>query len=324
MEVRDYSKRCYQFGVMIGKSPAMRRVFHQLATLSRTNTTVLIKGPVGSGKKTAAREIHLHSPRKHNPLFQINCTSIGREDIEQILMQQLELYYPEKVSTKISTLRPQIDATLLLTNIDELTLKDQAGLLRIAEKPMLHNFGQSRKVNLHLRILTTTSKDLRSLAEEGKFREDLFYCLNIFPVELPPLSARKEDIPFLFVYFLRQFYGKNLPDIEPDVFMRLKEYTWPGNVRELRNLAERMALACKNLSISVDCLPEEICENHKNNKLEIPKRFDSSPLEESVAQLEIHLIRQALMKAEGNKARAAKILKLPASTLKSKIKKYGL
>ncbi|RMD92946.1 MAG: sigma-54-dependent Fis family transcriptional regulator [Calditrichaeota bacterium] len=324
MEVREYSKKCYQFGMMIGKSRAMRRVFHQLATVSRTTTTVLIKGPVGSGKKTAAREIHLHSPRKHNPLFQINCTSLSHQNIEQSLNQQLELYYPEKVSTKISTLKPQIEATLLLLNVDELTLNAQAGLLRITENPMLHNVGQSRKVNIHLRIIATTSKDLRSLVEERKFREDLFYSLNIFPVELPPLSARKEDIPILFVYFLRQFYGKNLPDVNPEVFNRLKEYVWPGNVRELRNLAERLALACKNKLISMDCLPEEIRAIHKSYRQETQTGLDSPTLEESVAQLEIHLIRQALMKAEGNKARAAKLLKLPPSTLKSKMKKYGL
>jgi len=283
LEYQNYFQDQFNFDAFIGKSNFVNELKETLKIISQSNSTVLITGETGTGKELIANLIHYNSPRKDKPLVKVSC---GIDDI------------------------------------DDVPLEVQVKLLRVLQEQEIERVGSSEPIKIDVRIIASTKTDLSKLVKEGKFREDLFYRLNVLPIHLKPLRERKEDIIPLFNYFLNQFSYQKKYEVEDSVYETLKNYHWPGNVRELKNLTERLTILCYDCKITASKLPQELF----STDLDISHLIEcqDKSLTEIVEEVEKQLIKKALLKTANNKAKAAELLGLPPSTLKSKIEKYGI
>ncbi|MFQ5753502.1 MAG: sigma-54-dependent transcriptional regulator [bacterium] len=313
----------YAFGKIIGKSNMMQQVYRQLEIVAPNQTTVLIEGETGTGKELVANAIHYNSPRKDGPFIKVSCAMLSKEILESELFGHERGAFTGAVRQKKGRFELAHGGSLFLDEVDDIPVELQVKLLRVLEEKTFERVGGTETLSVDVRVMAATKKHLRELVTRGQFREDLFYRLNIFPIKLPPLRERKEDIQILFEHFMREFSSNDLPEIAPTVMPYLMDYSWPGNVRELKNVVERLILSYQCDPIVPKCLPVEIRspapDHTMSGQLDGRIAFD-----ETVARFEKNLINEALDKTEGNKARAAKLLKLPSSTLKSKMKKYGI
>ncbi len=311
----------HAFGKLIGKSSAMQEVYKQLEVVAPTDTTVLIVGETGTGKEMVANTIHYNSLRKDRPLIKVSCAMLSREILESELFGHERGAFTGAVRQKKGRFELADGGTIFLDEVDDIPVELQVKLLRVLEERTFERVGGTQTLEVDVRVIAATKKDLRKLVDDGRFREDLFYRLNVYPIHLPPLRERKEDIELLFKRFVSEFRPGRMPQIEPQVFRYLMDYAWPGNVRELRNVVERLTLSCQCDPVVADCLPVEI---RNPSASPMPALKGPISLDATVADFEKMLIRQALEKTGGNKARAAELLGLPATTLKSKIKKHGM
>lgn len=308
---------------LIGTSPGISRVYQLIHKVARTDTTVLIQGESGTGKELVAYTIHHHSSRRDKSFVTVDCGAIPGDLIESELFGHEKGAFTGASQRKIGKFELARGGTLFLDEIGNLPLSGQAKLLRVLEQKQITRVGGTSTIPVDVRIIAATNLLLRQAVREGKFREDLFYRLNVFTLELPPLRERKEDIPLLAENFLHRFaqqQKKRLRGISPEAMEVLLDYSWPGNVRELRNVLERAVILAED-QITPEHLPDLTLFSPVSFSPPLPF---SEAKEKLLADLEKKYILDALAKSRGNKAKAARALQINYKTLYDKLKKYGI
>jgi two-component system response regulator HydG len=314
----------YNFGEIVGAAESMLRVFEKITKVARSDSSVLVYGESGTGKELVARAIHFQSNRKEGPFVKVNCGALAEGVLES------ELFGHEKGSFTGATKRRRgrfelaDKGSIFLDEISDVPPATQVKLLRVLQERELERVGGEETLNVDVRVITATNKDLMAMVESGKFREDLYYRLNIIPLELPPLRERLEDIPILVEHFLRKKssqLNKRSTFVSPNAMQELMNYAWPGNVRELENVIERAVVLCENEEIGLNDLPILLGDPTKTT-LRLLK--EDLPLVEALEDLERQLIARALEKAKGVKTEAARILGLKTSALYYKLEKYNM
>ncbi len=319
----------YKFKNFVGDSDEMQKVFSLIEKVADTDSTLLIQGDSGTGKELVARAVHFNSHRSEGPFIPINCAAIPRDLLES------ELFGHEKGAFTGATLsRPgrfelADGGTLFLDEIGEMPPELQVKLLRILQDQQFERVGGTRTLQVNARIITATNKNLEKEVQKGTFREDLFYRLNVIPVQIPPLRERASDIPLLIHFFLERFSKerkRNVRGFSKEAMGCLGSYPWPGNVRELENLVERMVILAEGETITLEDLPEKFHAPVKPpatmESFALPAQGIS--LNDAVEQFENELILKAMSHVGGVKSKAAKLLHLNRTTLVEKIKKKKL
>jgi transcriptional regulator with GAF, ATPase, and Fis domain len=289
--------------------------------VAQKSTSVLLVGETGTGKELLTNIIHYNSKRSKKPLVKVSCAILSRELFESELFGHIKGAFTGAISEKQGRFELADGGTLYLDDIDDVPLDMQVKLLRALEEREIEKVGGHNIIKVDIRLIASTKKDLKKMVEAGEFREDLFYRLNVFPIELPPLRERPKDIVRLTKHFVDKFSDDGEIKIDDDVFEILKAYPFPGNVRELKNLSERLTLLSTNNKIGEEIIPYEVKFPGYNPAI---FSFEDKSLNEILEEVERNALLSALNKAGGNKAKAAEILGLPASTVKSKITKYNL
>jgi len=305
----------------------MRALLARVDRIARSDTTVLLIGETGVGKELVADYVHRVSPRADRPFVKIALSAMPHDLLESELFGHERGAFTSATADKRGLFELAHTGTLFLDDVDDVPLGVQAKLLRVLESRQVMRVGGTVTIPIDVRLVSASKVDLRQLVERGTFRADLFYRLNVFPVEIPPLRDRREDIPLLVSHFLRRFAPERPLRLSPEAERALVNYDWPGNVRELRNVVQRIALFADG-EIGPSDLPPEITGGHPVEQLvRACTRClveGSMTYTEVVACLESNLLRQALAEAGGNRTQAARLLGLSLSTLRDKLKKYGL
>jgi DNA-binding NtrC family response regulator len=308
-----------ELGSLIGRSRAMRRVVTLVEQLAPSSSSVVITGESGSGKEVVARTIHELSPRSKGLYVAINCAAIAESLMESELFGHERGAFTGADRRRMGCFEMAHGGTLLLDEITEMRVELQAKLLRVVEERSLRRVGGTEKVAVDVRVLASSNRSLAQAVRDGKLREDLYYRLNVFEIEVPPLRARGEDLVALADYFLRQFAqhnGKTLLGFDHDCLAALKACAWPGNVRQLRNVIERAAVVSRGPLVSPADLPPEFKQGRAVDAV-LQIRVGTS-----LEEVERDLIYKTLEFADGNKARAADILGISLKTLYNKLERY--
>jgi two-component system response regulator AtoC len=314
------------FGAMIGKSKAMQEVFSLAEKVAGYPTTVLITGESGTGKELVAAGIHAKSDRADKPFIAVNCGSVPENLLESEFFGYVRGAFTGADRDKKGLFEEAHKGTLFLDEIGELPSSLQVKLLRVLQEQEIRPVGSAQRKKIDVRILAATARDISEEVQQGRFREDLFYRLNVINIQVPPLRKRSTDIPTLCEYFVRKFTERlNRPDVEGlsnAALQQLLAYAWPGNVRELENVLERAVILAEGQHISPDNLPENIQGSSADNVADFLVGISS--VKEGRRMVEERLIRQALEATQGNKSQAAQILEISYPSLLSKIKEYEL
>lgn len=319
--LRSQVKKQFDPSSFIGESEAIRKVFELIKVIVDKKTTVLISGETGTGKEMLTNIIHYNSLRSHAPLVKVSCAILSREIFESELFGHEKGAFTGAEKTKIGRFELANTGTIYLDDIDDIPYDLQVKLLRVLEEGEIERVGGTQTIKVDVRLIASTKKNLMDLVAEGKFREDLYYRLNVFPIYLPPLRERHGDIELLAKYFAREFSEGGNVEIDSSVIEILKQYPFYGNIRELKNLMERLVLLSKDGVVDKSIIPIDVRFPGKPHTCFY---FESKSLEAIVSEVETNAIRDALIRAGGNKAKAAQLLQIPASTLKSKIDKLGM
>jgi two-component system response regulator AtoC len=317
--------REYSFGNIVGKSPKMIQVFETIKKISEYKASVLIIGESGTGKEMVARCIHYNSPRGSEPFEAVNCGAIPETLLESELFGHEKGAFTDAKKEKRGSFELAHQGTLFLDEVGELSSSAQVKLLRALQEGEVKRLGSERPLDVDVRIIAATIRDLSRAVSEGKFREDLFYRLNVLPLHLPPLRERKEDIPLLVDHFIHKYneiHQLSSEGVTEEVLARLLEYSWPGNVRELENTIERAMILTQGKRIGVDCLPSEILGERPAWKKDI--WAEEFSIKKASRMLEEDLIRKALKRTGGNRSQAVKILEISHPSLLSKMKEYSI
>ncbi len=325
IRLRQEVQREYAFGNMVGKSPKMMQLFDTIKKISEYKTSVLIIGETGTGKEMVARCLHYNSPRNNGPFEAVNCGAIPEPLLESELFGHEKGAFTDAKKEKRGSFELAHQGTLFLDEVGEMSLAAQVKLLRVLQEGEIKRLGSERTLPIDVRIIAATIQDLTRAVAEGKFREDLFYRLNVLPIHLPSLRERKEDIPLLIDHFIQKYnrqHGLNTEGIAEDALARFLEYPWPGNVRELENAVERAMILTQGKKIEAESLPSEVLGMHPSWKKDI--WGDEYSIKRASRSMEEDLIRKALKKTSGNRSQAAKILEISHPALLSKIKEYGI
>lgn len=315
---------------IIGNSPGMKVMFSTVERLINFNTTVLIVGESGTGKELLARAIHQNSPRKGQPFVAVNCGAIPELLIESELFGHKKGAFTDAIRDKPGLFEEAQGGTIFLDEIGELPAHLQVKLLRTLQEKQIRRVGDDQLIDIDVRVIAATLRDLEEDVSNGRFREDLYYRLNVITIPIPPLRERREDIPVLVNYFLKK-HSKQLgvaqKEIEPNALECLKDHYWRGNVRELENCVERALVLSETPLITVNDLSEQITTGSRQERLLLshPKEDDGClSIKRKCRELEIDLILRALNKTNGNRTHAAKILEISHRALLYKIKEYQL
>jgi two-component system response regulator AtoC len=320
-ELKVKLKQEYDFSSYVGNSKAVSQIFDLVKMVARKSTSVLLVGETGTGKELLTNIIHYNSERSKNALIKVSCAILSREIFESELFGHEKGAFTGAQGEKIGRFELANNGTLYLDDIDDVPLDMQVKLLRALQEREIERVGGTKPIKIDVRLIASTKKDLRKMVDDGLFREDLFYRLNVFPIHLPALRERPEDIINLTKHFVKYYTENEEKQIEPEVFEVLKNYPFHGNIRELRNLSERLTILSEEGNITLDILPYEIRFPDFNKRCFI---FEDKTLTEILEDVEKNAILSALEKCHGNKAKAAEALGIPASTLKSKIAKYEM
>ncbi len=302
---------------IVGESDEIKNVLKAIEEVAPTDVSVLITGESGTGKEMVARAIHYASLRRFEPLITVSCGSLPEGLIESELFGYERGAFTGALYKKKGKFEAANGGTLFLDEIGELTPKMQVDLLRVLQEKEICRIGSNKTIKVDFRIISATNRDLREMVEEKKFREDLYYRLNVYNIHIPPLRERKEDIPLLVEHFIKQLkrrMGKEIDGITPQALKKLMQYSWPGNVRELENAVERAFVVAKGKLMTTE---DFSFLGNKNPELEIPPGISLSQLEK------IH-IEKVLKECDYNISQAAKILDIDRTTLYNKMKKYGI
>ncbi len=307
---------------MIGNSEPMRQVFERIKMAADTRSTVLIEGESGTGKELVARALHSCSVRNQGPFIAVNCAAIPKNLVESELFGHMKGTFTGANSERVGKFLAADKGTLLIDEIGELHFELQSKLLRVIETQRITPLGSNEEKVSDVRILASSNRGLGKMVEEGQFREDLYYRLNVIKISLPPLRERKEDIPLLARAFIEQIAEENnrpTQDITPDALVQLQSYDWPGNVRQLRNVLESVIVMSSREVLDVADLPEPIRQKKATQPLQTLLEKEM-PL----AEIEKEAIRRALARTGGNRSEASKILGISARTLQRRLKEYDL
>jgi DNA-binding NtrC family response regulator len=313
----------YHMRNMVGSSAAMRRVYDQIEKVLESDITVFLSGESGTGKELAAKAIHYGSLRSDAPFVDVNCAAIPEG------LQESELFGHEKgaftgaVATHPGKFEQADGGTILLDEVGEMSPSAQARLLRVLQERNLQRVGGTKKIDLDVRVVSASNRDLEQLVSDGVFRQDLYYRLVVFPIELPPLRDRREDIPALVEHFLVKYAGdagKRVTRVDSKALERLSSYDWPGNVRELENVIHRSLLVAEGPDLGTDDLPPNLTDS---DGASLPPVIVGGELA-SLEEMEKEAIRRALEHFDGNLSDAARQLGIGRSTLYRKLEQYGL
>ena len=310
--------------VMVGESPAMQQLRGQIAKAAPTNGRVLVYGENGTGKELVARSVHAMSRRKAGPFGEVNCAAIPEELIESELFGYRRGAFTGAVTDREGKFEAADGGTLFLDEVGDMSLKTQAKVLRVLQEQVVERVGGQGGVQVDVRVIAATNKDLRLAIEEGTFRDDLFFRLNVIPVFVPPLRDRRQDITLLAEHFLAEFaheYGRRVKSLDDAALTVLKSHSWPGNVRELRNVLERLAIMVPRETIVADDL--EFLAGGGRRAGERPPA-DAMPLQQARNGFERDYIVRALVAHKGNISRAAEALGVERSNLYRKMRTFGI
>jgi transcriptional regulator with PAS, ATPase and Fis domain len=309
---------------LIGDHPLMKKIDAIVHQVAATEATVLITGESGTGKELVARALHGGSSRRESPFVPVNCAAIPAELLESELFGHVRGAFTGAHTARSGMFQLADNGSLFLDEVGDMPLVLQAKLLRVLQDKQIRPVGSDRAQRVNVRLIAATNQQLEKAVEKGAFREDLFYRLQVIPIHLPPLRARRSDIPLLLQHFLErtnQKYGRNL-QLTPEAMVYLWEYDWPGNVRELENIVERLVVLNDSGPISVDQLPSSVRSFLSEKKLPT-LTFDGGELnfQQAVELFEYQLIEEALRRTKGNRSAAAQILGLKRTTLLSKLRR---
>ena len=323
--LRAEARKRYSFNDLLGKSAGMQQVFRTVEKVAAYRTTVLIHGESGSGKELVARAVHLCSPRSAKPFVAINCGAIPESLMESELFGHKRGAFTDAYADKQGIFQEAHQGTLFLDEVGELPPKLQVKLLRALQEGQVRPLGDSRDVEVNVRVIAATIRDLSKEVERGAFREDLYYRLNVLQISIPPLRDRLEDIPLLVDHFVErnnQRLGTEIRGVDPGALRLLLNHNWPGNVRELENLIERAVVLAEDDVIAAEDLPERLRE--PVNPVAMVLSSGDLSIKKAVRVIEENLIRRALEKTGGNRTAAAKLLEISHRALLYKVKDYGI
>jgi DNA-binding NtrC family response regulator len=319
MNPGEHSINMLQDEKIVGNSPEAKRLKRAVRKLSKIDSNILIVGDTGTGKEFIARQIHLNSSRKNRPFVVLNCLALGHT------VDKKDLYGEEReesgtIKRTIGILEKANRGVLFLDNLDETSEEYQFELLQIIREKKFRRIGGTENIFLDVRIISGSDTDMTPAIEAGKFRKDLFYLLKTLTIRVPPLKERKQDIPELFIYFLKKYCHENdleIPAVPAELFESILEYDWKGNIRELKNCVENLVMMSPDGELSTEFLPFEI-KRHPLDFLEVKN------LKGVISEVETYLIKKALVKFAGNQVKAARLLGIPEATLRFKMKKYAI
>jgi len=315
----------FSFKSLIGDSPAMKQLISLLERIAPSQANVLITGESGTGKELVAKALHLNSDRKKNPFVPINCGAIPENLLESELFGHEKGAFTGADKRKSGLFESAENGTLFLDEIGELPMGMQVKLLRVLQEREFRRVGGTENLPLNIRLVAATNQDLEQMVQDGTFREDLFYRLNVVSVELPPLRMRTEDIPMLVTNFYRQQTGKSDYRIHQDALKLLLNYHWPGNVRELENLVERCIVLGDGHELKVDCLPPSIVRRHTQTCSALLEDIpDDFVLETWLEDIERTVLLKALDKSGGVRKKAAELLGISFRSIRYRLDKLGV
>ena len=317
-------------GNMIGKSAAYQKVLSMIRRVASLPSTVAVHGESGSGKELVARALHNLSNRADKPFVAINCGGIPENLLESELFGHKKGSFTGATEDKEGLFVVANGGTIFLDEIGEMPLMLQVKLLRVLDNNTVTPVGSTTDIKVDVRVISATNRDLEKMSEEGSFRSDLFYRLNVIPLHVPPLRDRKDDIPLLCRHFVQQHaknMGREMLDISPEAQKSLSAYNWPGNVRELGNVMERAVALCASDVIGMDDLPENLRDytpalSAATSKATVPD--EGMDMEQLIADLEVDLLKQALEKSRYSQKKAASLLGLTPRSLRYRLQKHGL
>ncbi|MEW6109461.1 MAG: sigma-54 dependent transcriptional regulator [Nitrospirota bacterium] len=301
---------------ILGTSPEMLKIFETIEAIKNSASSVLIYGETGTGKELIARALHFKSFRSNMPFVAVNCAAIPEELLESELFGYEKGAFTGASSRRIGRFEEASGGTLFLDEIGELDISLQAKLLRAFEEREIERLGSNKKIKVDFRLISSTNRDLKKVVENGNFREDLFYRMNVVQITLPPLLKRKNDIPLLASEFLKEFCLREnkILKISDEVMTIFNSYAWPGNIRELRNVIERAVVMTKKGSITAKALPDELLTDARQT---VPS---AKPLKD----MQLQAIKDALTECNGNKAKTARILGISRKALYKKLEEIQL
>ncbi len=325
IRLRREIEREYRFAGIVGQNTKMQELFGVVRSLAETDVGVLIQGETGTGKELIARAIHHNSPRRAKGFVAVNCGALAETLLESELFGHEKGAFTGATTRRKGVFEVADGGTLFLDEIGEISPSTQVRLLRVLQDGEFQRVGGTETIRVDVRILSATNQNLEDLIKKGRFRQDLFYRLNVFPIRVPPLRERADDIPLLVSHFVEKCNRKmnrQITGVGPQAVVLLLAYPWPGNIRELENVIQRMMVVAKGETLAVEDLPPEICGEHDQPA---EKKRDLKDLaRESAGIVEKNAILDALSKTGGNVTRAAKALGISRATLQSKMKHYGL
>lgn len=326
--LRDVVESQYNFGNIIGKSKAMKNVFETIQKVSPSSATVLIEGESGTGKELVAKSIHFNSPRRDNPFIPVNCSALSENLLESELFGHEKGAFTGAVAMKKGRFELSDSGTLFLDEISELSQNLQVKLLRVLQEKTFERVGGVKPISVDIRIIAATNRHLKEEVTQGRFREDLYYRLNVLNIVIPPLRERLEDIRLLVDHFIKKYAaerktGPPITGVDAEVERLLYDYPWPGNVRELENSIERAMILCPGERIKVSDLPREFKDNVYNT-LHFEGIPTSATLYETLEIVEQSMIKRAMKLANNVQSNAASLLGIGKSGLSQKLKKFNL
>ncbi len=325
LQLKRALKQRYNFENIVGKSEPMLRIFDLVAQIAPSRSTVLLQGESGTGKELIAKAIHMNSTRKDRAFVPINTGSMPTDLLESTLFGHVKGAFTSAIASKKGLFEVADGGTLFLDEIGTMSMETQAKILRVLQDRRFMHLGGVQEIQVDVRIIAATNVDLRQLVKEGKFREDLFYRLNVITIDLPPLRQRRLDVPLLCEHFTRKFCEENnkpLMRMTPEALRPLLDYNWAGNVRELENVIERAVVLANGPNITIDLLPDNVVGRGSSLSF-VDTRPDAS-LFEIMEDCERRIIVDMLEKVGWNQTEAAERFRIPLSTLNQKIKRLSI
>ncbi|MEW6617815.1 MAG: sigma-54 dependent transcriptional regulator [bacterium] len=321
LQLHKEIKKEAKFDEIIGKSQKIKEIHELINQVAKTDTTVLIRGETGTGKELVAKAIHRLSLRQDKPFIPVNCVALPENLLESELFGHEKGAFTGAINQRLGRFELANTGTIFLDEVGEMDIPMQIKLLRVLQEREFERVGGTKTIKVDVKVIAATNRDLEKAVKEGKYREELFYRLNVVPIFLPPLRERKDDIPILLEHFLKIFNlrtNKNILGITKEAQELLTSYDWFGNIRELENVVERMVVLAKGDKIDIEDIPNNIIKAKEKNL-----SFKES-VYQAKAQLERELLIKVLQEVGGNRTKAAKAIGVDRKTLQKKIKEYGL
>ena len=325
IQLKRALKQRYNFENIVGKSEPMLKIFDLVGQVAPSRSTVLLQGESGTGKELIAKAIHLNSPRKDRPFVPVNTGSMPADLLESTLFGHVKGAFTSAITSKKGLFEIADKGTLFLDEIGNMSLDTQSKILRVLQDRKFMHLGGVHELQVDVRIIAATNVDLQQQVKEGKFREDLFYRLNVITIDLPALRQRKEDIPLLANFFLSKFTAENdraAARLSPEALRAMMTYSWPGNVREVENVMERAVVLSTGSDIGPELLPDQIVG--RTSSFPSLNQRENASLFDIMEDCERHIITQMLEKCTWNQTEAAEAFRIPLSTLNQKIKRLNI